>query len=324
MLPVSAIKNWNEVKASLKRHFGDPGIEFDFANIEHRKLLGKGIVDQLGQLSDWKELLSFRPPTAIQQSVQSRGQSWTVHRIEDRELGHGPVNLDYYPVNVTRLPKVNGTRLTPEALLEHIRIKITDFVDPSLSKFRPYRDEDHVSWSSQNAEGALVIIRIPITIPVPILPVPIPPVTIPFTPVVELAVVVTSKHTSSEWRFSAVRGGSGWTAVNLFRDDRPGAHPVSGNRAFGFKKSETGWTYYTRGADRLTRIGEVPIARDFGFYQTDKLWKSFQQEVFAFVDKNEGEAEIGVPVSERHSWDMVKNQPDFYDTSNQPPWSPVP
>jgi hypothetical protein len=70
----------------------------------------------LKNLSAWRELLSFRPSTSIQKEVQSIGESWTIHRVED---GWWDVNLDYYPVIVDQLPTIGGKRMSEEELLTH-------------------------------------------------------------------------------------------------------------------------------------------------------------------------------------------------------------
>lgn len=73
----------------------------------------------LPNLSAWQGLISFRPPVSIQRSLQNKTahlKDWPVHRIEN---AYGPINLDYYPVTVTRLPVLCRSRFcqTPAYLL---------------------------------------------------------------------------------------------------------------------------------------------------------------------------------------------------------------
>lgn len=73
------------------------------------------------------------------------------------------VNLDYFPVAVSELPIIDGTRATPEQFLEHIRKGINDFIDPFYSEFTPYHwygVDDTQLWNSNNPLGAVVAVDI--------------------------------------------------------------------------------------------------------------------------------------------------------------------
>ena len=222
----------------------------------------------------------------------------------------GRVNLDYYPVIVKKLPMLDGKQLTPVQLLEHVRLHMNSFVDTGISDFHPFQDQDKPVWESDDPDGALVLINIKLA-----------------PGVVDYGLVVTSQDVSSEWRFSTVRGGSGFTAIN--DRNKPGAHPVTGNRAFGFHGAGP-WTFYTIGGDRATRSMDeffgIPRANEIGYGQADKLWKSFQKKLVEFVNSHEGEAEINVSAtsSKRYSWDSIKGNRTVFDTSDQPAWAPVP
>jgi hypothetical protein len=271
-------------------------------------VLGLGRPAAAQQPEEWKALVSFRPKVAVQEAVQRRGKTWTVHRIED---GTGRLNLDYYPIKVVTLPTIGGRRIDASGLLSHIRKNLNNFVDKGISEIEPYKSADETRWKSDAPEGALVLINIKLTLSV-----------------TDLALVVTSMDSPNEWVFSTVRGGSGWKAIN--DRDNPGAHPVSGNRAFGFHQNGSGWTFYTRGADRATRPMDefwgIPGARDIGFLQADKLWKSFQTKVANLVNTNGGKAEIDTKAvfSKRFDWESIRSNKRVYDTSGQPAWVPVP
>jgi hypothetical protein len=269
--------------------------------------------DKLKNLSAWRDLLSFRPSEDIQRQIHSKGESWTVHRVED---GEGDVNLDYYPIVVEKLPVINGKEVRAEVVLEYIRRNLNSLVDNSRSAFAPFKLDDQQKWNSNKPQGAVLQIDIEILLPLGITDVPIG--------LTDLAMVVVSQRTSSEWVFSTVRGGSGWWAIN--DTDRPGAHPVSGNRAFGFRAEADGtYTFYTMGADRATR-GMDSLASPIGFQMADRLWRSHQQAVVEFINRYGGVARVDYDntISQRHDWDEVKNDPSIYDPSNQPSWLPVP
>jgi hypothetical protein len=120
-----------------------------------------------------------------------------------------------------------------------------------------------------------------------------------------------------------VRGGSGFTAIN--DPNRPGAHPVTGNRGFGFIGAGP-WTFYTIGGDRATRNMDefwgIPGANEIGYEQADKLWKNFQIKLENFVNEHEGVAEIktSATTSKRYEWNSIKENKDIFDTSDQPKW----
>lgn len=269
--------------------------------------------EKLNNLSAWRELLSFRPPEAIQREVHSKGESWTVHRVED---GNGDVNLDYYPIIVEKLPVIDGKKIRAEVVLEYIRRNLNSMVDNSRSIFAPFKLDDQQKWNSNKPLGSVLQIDIEVLVPLGFTDIPLG--------VTDLAMVVVSKRTSSEWVFSTVRGGSGWWAIN--DTDTPGAHPVSGNRAFGFREETNGtYTFYTMGADRATR-GMDRIASPVGFQMADRLWRSHQQAVVEFINRYGGVARVDYDntISRRHNWDEIKNDPGIYDPTNQPIWLPVP
>ena len=263
----------------------------------------------LGQeLSAWKEILSFRPPTSIQKSVQARGKTWTVHRLGD---GSGDVNLDYYPVRVKKLPKIDGVKVSAPELLTYFRTNINKFVDNDLTTFEPYKNQDQKLWDSSDPSGAMLFLNIKL-----------------MPGVSDMALVVCSQDSSNEFIFSTVRGGSGYKAIN--NRNNPGAHPVSGNRGFGFYKNEDEYTFYTIGADRATRAMDefwgIPKAKEIGFKMGDKLWKSYQRKLASFVNSNEGIAIVATETtsSKRYKWESIKTNKQVFNPSVQPKWAPVP
>lgn len=113
-----------------------------------------------------------------------------------------------------------------------------------------------------------------------------------------------SKHSSVGWTFTSI-----WEPMN-------GSHPVSGNREFGFTRAlGGGHTFYSKGVDRLTdKIGEnlERMSRDsknsgVPFQKSDKLWKSFQDNIVDFVNTHGGQANKGTPQIYRPDWKVVKD-----------------
>jgi hypothetical protein len=173
-----------------------------------------------------------------------------------------------------------------------------------LSSFAPFKKPDEKKWGTDNAIGANMQIDIKLALGA-----------------IDYAMVVVSKQTSNEWVFSTVRGGSGYGAVN--DRNKPGAHPVSGNRAFGFQRDASGrLIFYVMGADRATRSSDAVGGVAIGFEMADKLWRSYQDRIVAFVNSNGGVARIDDEntISKRNDWDVVKLDPTIYDISDQPDW----
>ena len=281
---------------------------------ENRSLTAHITPEKLKNLSAWRELLSFRAPTEIQRSVHSKGKSWAVHRVED---GVGDVNLDYYPIVVEKLPFVDGKEVRAEVVMEYLRRNMNSFFNDSRIAFAPLNLEDEKKWNSRGPLEAILQIDIELLLPLGVADVPLG--------VTDLAMVVVSQRTAEEWVFSTVRGASGSWAIN--DTDAPGAHPVSGNRAFGFRKDAQDDTYifYTMGADRTTR-GMDLVGSPAGLRMTDRLWRSYQQGVVEFINRYGGVARVDYEntISQRHDWDEFKNDPAIYDATGQPEWLPVP
>ena len=239
------------------------------------KLLGAA----LPNLSAWSDLISMRPPKAVQQTVRKRfGMNvldWTGHRLES---GQGDINLDFYPVRVTRLPQQGGGS-TPSGLLKIIRLWLNNYIDKTVSTFKPYEAPlDDGVWTSDNPLGAVVSIQM-----------------LKLGLEVDRGSVVVSSFRPDRWVFSTV-----WTPNDL-------GHPVSGNRAFGYFLNEDGsCTFYTRGADRTTGLidyGAAAVGQVFS--AADQLWLSLQDGIVNYVKTNGGEATKEPRHSERYPWPEV-------------------
>jgi len=245
-------------------------------------------------LSEWSFLMSFRPTTCTQERIKKRDGSpdqWLVHFIED---ARGQVNLDFYSVKITKLPKVGGQILTPEKFLEFVRFHFDDeFINQKFAHFRLYELQDGIKWKSANPLDAVLTfeIRFP---PDPSIPQP-SPLTNP-----DDASVITSYFDGKKWIFTTLH-----TTKDL-------GHPVSGNRMWGIAPQADGTSlFYIRGADRLTPnsipIPDAILAR-IVFGSADQLWRSFQESLVNFVNGHEGSAARQVTFSKRFDWEPVKKQ----------------
>lgn len=233
--------------------------------------------------ANWADLISFRPSTSIQTALKSRSSSWYVHKIED---AYGDINLDLYPVAVSRLP----TFMSAEEVLEMVRTEINSFVDGGYAQFDPYDEkyppavfDDEEHWDSSSPESTVLSIQMRMgTYLNP-----------------DDGSVVCSKRESNFWIFSTIY------------TDKDYGHPVSGNRQFGFIRDPAtagGYIFFTRGADRATGIlDDLPVTPLFTM--ADLLWKSFQERLVDYINApaRGGSATVSTPISKRVFWPAVKH-----------------
>jgi hypothetical protein len=232
--------------------------------------------------SAWQDLISFVPPVAIQRQVLKRGRpAWSFHRIEDAV---GPANLDYYPVHVTRLPRVRGATLSATQLLAHIRLNINDFIDTRLTRFSPQDAIDKLRWNSINPLGAVLHLDF-----YRLVGQAVPPVNI------DDGSVVVGDFIPSYWRVYTI-----WTPADH-------GHPVSGVREWGCKPEGDGFVFFTRAADRPTKSLLLPFKDDI-YAAQHALWMSFQRAIETFVRKHGGQATVLPPVANRYDWTQLATQ----------------
>jgi hypothetical protein len=238
----------------------------------------------------WKQILTFRAPTTLQDAVKAHGGDWFVHSIEEAD---GPLSLDYYSVHIDKFPKRNGTEMSAEELLTYIRTHINIFVDTDIAEFNPL-EESEAKWQSSSPLGSLLRIDMKL-----------------FNVNVDDGCVVVARSTESEWVFSTIQAG------HPLEPGSAAAHPVSGNRAFGFVKASSGpYVFYTIAADRTTRLVDTLVASK-AYEAQDKLWRSFQQKLLDFVNNNEGHAKLGetkAGAEYKFNWDAVSNSDYFWST----------
>lgn len=278
----------------------------------------------VGKITDfWQELVSHRPSEALQRRAHAEGfyfqpiegmAGYTVPPDETQSNIFN-VNLDFYPVRILLMPKIKlpsflglseTPRILPDALLNSIRINyFSGFLDPEIAVFRPYDDQHNAQWISDNPLGSVVSINM-----------------------LDDGSVHCSLYEKRRWIFST---------ITTPKDD---FHPVRGNREFGYytefpnqeqplllplstevPPSPKGtyrdgmkhafimpsYIFYTKGADRIsTGLGEM-FGQGLAFEDTDRLWRSLQQNICNLVNNNNGIAVIEHPYSARHEWRTIKN-----------------
>ena len=104
----------------------------------------------------WTDLILHKVPQPIVAELARRGI--TITRFVD---AYGDLNLDYYPVKISKMPSMNGLQFDPETLLAYIRRHIDTCVDTSNSSFPPLDPAlDKPRWMSDNPLGAVINIQI--------------------------------------------------------------------------------------------------------------------------------------------------------------------
>lgn len=239
----------------------------------------------LPDLGAWDRLINFRPPTSVQRDLKARRATvgpvtvpGTGIRLHDLDSASGPINLDYYPIQVTQLP--NGFTNAND-LLQYIRVNLASFLDPSIAEFEPYESADGAKFSSMAPVGAVMRFKIKA---------PLAPAN------VDDGSVVCGESGPQHFVFSTV-----WSPRDL-------GHPVSGNREWGFIQPDNGggYVFYTRAADRATTWPEAIAGEPVVFRGAHMLWLGFQQRLAQFVTDQRGVAVIQPAISSRFSWEAVR------------------
>lgn len=274
-------------------------------------------------LNKWKPLINFEPSVGSYLEDKGGHISFTTVSLssgfiqEIDQHGIGPINLDYYPLLVERLPFAKfGQFVDPRSTLHYIRTRFDDFLPSNQTGFEPYETEDQEKWESDDYLGAVMTFNLRHLMSSDSVN-------------LEDAPVIVSKEWSQGWRFSTC-----WTGADNW-------HPVSGHREFGIKEfGDRSYIFYIKGADRQTKspknilgnfvqdiaslvnIKEIPdtpvpkLIPDI-FEEGDNLWRKFRRNICDYINNHYGEARIpesnhDIPdlrtVSERHDWSDIRSQ----------------
>lgn len=239
------------------------------------------------QLPKWQGLAQHEASQTLKDKInqleQNNGSLFDSWAIQTLNGANGTiVNMDYFSVNVTALPKNPQTNIqfTPETFLDYIRRNLNSFVE--TSSFTPYCNLQSICaqetnlWNSANPTGAIIYIDIP----------------------GDDGAVMCSEYTSSYWYFITL--------------ETPEAdnHPVSGTRQFGFEPDGNGgYNFFVRGVDRIdSYFLQNFLTSTVGnpFLGADILWNSFQNKLSAFVNTNHGSSVKNQPVFHRVNYNKVK------------------
>jgi hypothetical protein len=246
------------------------------------------------QIDDWIALAQHTPIQSVIDKIDNIpdpviGGDFEIQYLENAE--GTVVNMDYFPVKITTLPKdpATGIQFTADQFLNYIRLNINNFVNDFYSNFSPSTEtgiDEAALWASSNPEGSVIHIDIPGD----------------DGTVVCSGYNITPLITDSDfWIFSTIE--TQWDFN----------HPVSGNRQFGYNiNSDGSYTFFTRGVDRFTDVVDMEMAYYMGggnpFFGADNLWESFQEKLNEFVNNvtNSGVSSIVPPSISRPQWNDVK------------------
>lgn len=250
---------------------------------------------------DWSDLLSFRPSLPTQTALAARsvsGDAWRPLRIEN---GVGVVNLDFFGVEIDKIPIVNGKEMSLSALQNLVRENFTTLIDPTQSDFGSYSPVDQSKWQSDAPADAVMRFDLKYK-----------------NYRIEGGSVVVSYFDDSVWRFSTIYSQRDWK------------HPVSGTREFGVTKFTDGRVVlYTRAADRPTAYWDgyvteklacsckdflslvglnslsdfIPSLLDSG----QKIWEEYQKRLVVLINNNGGHGKIIPPIIVRPAWNDVSH-----------------
>lgn len=197
--------------------------------------------------------------------------------LQELKDGNGTaVNMDEFSVKVS-LP----SSISPETILEHIRTNFLNQLEGAIIIPHPSLSGETDRWNNQTTSlGSILSIDM----------------------LNDGSVICVQKNTNS-WTFTTIE------------DNYNYAHPVSGNRQFGFETNSDGtYTFYTRGVDRLTSFIEAAV-RDVAMFTSEidmlnaanPIWVSFQNLVANHASNIGGSAVINQPIIKRPNYNKLSS-----------------
>jgi hypothetical protein len=231
----------------------------------------------------FQSLATFTPSQTVKSRIAdiiATNSNFTLHNffIQTLDNAAGPkVNCDFFRVNITYLPIINGTRLTSEEFLEYFRLHMTDFAQPITSSspatFSPYNAgglDETGRWNMPYGGSLTSLIHIPL--------------------------VAVNDGTVMETDYET-GGTNKWYTFSTMHSPLDDYHPVSGNRRFGIAETDPGhYMFYIAGVDRISTKGiglGNSLGKAFGvngFQKAIELWRKFQTNLISFINSNGGAA----------------------------------
>lgn len=236
-----------------------------------------------GELSAWSDLFHLDPTDSeMVTSRQLNGFSDVYFTIQQIADAPGTlVNFDEYAIRLSN-PTVDG-----DAIFKMFWSHFPEFIDPALASVSPYPDGDNDFFEGKGPGlGSILIFK----------------VETPFGFGHELAAVMVTRTPGTTWTFSTITVDSG----------DGGAHPVSGNRQFGFRVLPDGaGELFIRAVDRTNlNAAELLLTSEEDVLDgAHALWVAMQQRAADYFQQF-ANTEIVSPTRIVKSWSEVQTAVD--------------
>lgn len=114
--------------------------------------------------ADWMNLAFYKPPQSVIDKIKNLDSNylsitagdWDIQYIENAQ---GPVvNMDYFPVTISQLPKdpTTGLQFSPEGFYNYVRTHLDAFFEGNSTAFGPYNSTEASLWNSSNYIGSIM------------------------------------------------------------------------------------------------------------------------------------------------------------------------
>ena len=108
-------------------------------------------------LASWAKVISFRPDTKVQETLQARPADASGVRFKTLhiERARGNLFLQSVTLPITKLPAGDGKAMTMGALLRKVRGSMAEMMDETKLKISFPSPEEKAQWATDNGEAAL-------------------------------------------------------------------------------------------------------------------------------------------------------------------------
>lgn len=108
-------------------------------------------------LASWAKVISFRPETKVQETLQARPADAAGVRFKTLHIERARGNLFLHSVTlpITKLPAGDGKAMTMGALLRKVRGSMAEMMDETKLKISFPSAEEKAQWATDNGEASL-------------------------------------------------------------------------------------------------------------------------------------------------------------------------
>lgn len=253
------------------------------------------------QIEFWNDLINFDIPQECNERLEDLGDNWDNQAIDSDYPDSKTVNLDYYSIRIITMPDLTGDD-TPATVSEFSDYFKANFsaISHEDAPFTPLTSTDSILWASDNSVTTIFTIDIG-----------------PTSFLGDDGSVICSQDEGCCWIFSTIKTPNWSFFDNAGTGINDGAHPVSGNRQFGYSDNGDGsYTFYTKGADRanihdflkgISFWGFIPeITEEQEMYNGGAdLWRGFMDNLEEEVTNGGGTHEPWQETTRRPKTDII-------------------